>query len=583
MLKDAAYIFSFLFPFTGFPINDGLTFYFHIIVSSTGLRIIDQTKPFMNQTADAGSLKPYNSRLSKEEVIHLLKRTMFGAKPEYVDYGKGKKSIKLVEEMLNFTEDFPTPPVNNYNDDKYTDEEIAAGSTWITATKQSGMNVGKRKNSLKSWWTGLMINQQRSLREKMVLFWHNHFANEMNKVDNASFSYKQNMLFRQYALGNFKELVLAITTDPSMLKYLNGNNNVKKAPDENYGRELQELFTVGKGPGSHYTEDDVKAAARVLTGYRIENKILPEAYGLFDAKRHDDSDKQFSSFYNSTLIKGRKGDDGAKELNDLIDMIFAQEEVSLFICRKLYRFFVYHDIDDSTELNIIAPLAKTFRKNNFEIGPVLSQLLSSRHFFDKGNRGCMIKSPVDFCVGLCREYNVPFPDSADFVAQYALWNSIHTVANQLQQNIGDPPNVAGWQAWYQVPQFDKIWINSDTLPKRNQFTDKMTNNGYGKDKKKIIIDILSYARTFSDPGNPDVLIEEAVQRLYTIPLPEKERQYLKEGILLSGLQGMMSDHYWTDAWLQLKDETNAANLKDVTAKLKRLFQYLMNLPQYQLC
>ena len=536
----------------------------------------------MGTTAANSNIKPYNSRLKKEEAAHLLKRTLFGARPEDLLYFTGKNSNKVIHELLNAVEDIPAPPVNNYNDDKYTDEEIAVGTTWITATKQSGMNVGKRKNSLKSWWTGLMINQNRSLREKMVLFWHNHFSNEMNKVDNAMFSYKQNILFRQYALGNFKDLVLAITTDPSMLKYLNGTNNVKKAPDENYGRELQELFTIGKGPGSHYNEDDVKAAARVLTGFRIENKILPEAHGIFDPKRHDEGDKQFSSFYNNTQIIGRKGDEGAKELNDMIDMIFAQEELSRFICRKLYRFFVYHNLDEATENNIIAPLAKTFKKNNYEIKPVLKQLLCSKHFFEAANRGCMIKSPVDFCVGLCREYNILFPDATDYVSQYALWYSIHTIANQLQQNIGDPPNVAGWQAYYQMPQFDKIWINSDTLPKRNVFTDKMMNNGYAKDKKKIAIDILPYMQTFANPSDPDALIEECAQRLYSIPLPAKERQYLKEGILLSGLEGKMSDHYWTDAWLQLKDEKDAANKKDVTAKLKRLFQYLMNLPQYQL-
>ena len=530
----------------------------------------------MGTTAANNNIKPYNSRLKKEEAIHLLKRTLFGARQEDLLYFTGKNSNKAIHELLHAVEDIPAPPVNNYNDDKYTDEEIITGSTWITATKQSGMNVGKRKNSLKSWWTGLMINQNRSLREKMVLFWHNHFSNEMNKVDNAIFSYKQNILIRQYALGNFKELVMAISADPSMLKYLNGTNNVKKAPDENYGRELQELFTIGKGPGSHYNEDDVKAAARVLTGYRIENKVLPEAHGIFDPKRHDETDKQFSSFYNNTLIRGRPGEEGGKELNEMIDMIFAQEEVSLFICRKIYRFFVYHDIDELTEKNIIAPLARTFRKNNYEIKPVLNQLFCSKHFFDAANRGCMIKSPVDFCVGLCREYNISFPESSDYIPQYALWYSIHTIANQLQQNIGDPPNVAGWQAYYQVPQFDKIWINSDTLPKRNLFTDKMANNGYEKDKKKIAIDILSFVQTFSNPADPDALIEECVQRFYSIPLPEKEKQYIKEGILLSGLQGKMSDHYWTEAWNQL-------DKKDVISKLKRLFQYLMNLPQYQLC
>jgi len=509
---------------------------------------------------------------------------MFGARKEDIDHFASKSLRTSIRELLNTEEATPDPPINNYNDTNYTDEEIPAGQTWITATKTSGMNTGRRKNSFKAWWLGLMINQQRTLREKMVLFWHNHFATETNVVDNPTFIYKHHILLRQYALGNFKDMVKAITADPAMLKYLNGNASTKKAPDENYGRELQELFTVGKGPGSHYTEADVKAAARVLTGFRIENKSLPDVHGIFDGNRHDETDKQFSAFYGNTLIKGKKGKDGEQELDDMLNMIFAQEEPSRFICRKLYRFFVYHQVDDETEKNIIEPLAKTFRKNNYEIKPVLEQLLSSRHFFDEGNRGGIIKSPVDFTVGFCREYHVPFPDAASYADQYGFWLNIQATAAQMQQNIGDPPNVAGWQAWYQEPQYDKIWINSDTLPKRNQFTDRMLSYGFARGALKLLADPFLFAQSLSDPGNPDTLIDQSIQILYVVDLPEKEKKYMKEGILLSGLQGKMSDHYWTDAWQKMISNPNdAANKKDVTTKLRNLYKYIMNLPQYQLC
>ncbi len=530
-------------------------------------------------------IKRQRGKWTQAQVTHLLKRTMFGAKKEDIDYFTSKSLRSTIDELLNSKEDAPAPPINNYNDDKYTDEEIQPGQTWITATKQVGNSGGKRRASLKSWWTGLMLDQNRSLREKMVLFWHNHFSTETTNIDNATWIYKHNVLLRQYALGNFKEMVKAITLDPAMLKYLNGNNNVKKAPDENYGRELQELFLAGKGPDSHYTEADVKAAARVLTGFKIDNKIFAEAHGVFDPARHDETDKQFSSFYHDIIITGRKGKEGEQELDDMLAMIFAQEEVSKFICRKLYRFFVYHTIDPATEENIIVPLAKTFRKKDYEIKPVLEQLLSSRHFFDAANYGSIIKSPIDFCVGLCREYHVKFPDATEYVDQYAFWNSIQAQASQMQQNIGDPPNVAGWQAYYQEPQFDKIWINSDTLPKRNQFADRMINNGFTRPaNKKIVIDPIAFAQNLSNPGNPDALINDSVKILYRMELPEAERKYLKEGVLLSGLQGMMSDHYWTDAWTKLTDKPDdAANKKDVTNKLKKLYQYLMDLPQYQLC
>ncbi|HEY4148810.1 MAG TPA: DUF1800 domain-containing protein [Chitinophagaceae bacterium] len=538
----------------------------------------------MEIPAISSNLKKYKGKWTHEQARHLLKRTMFGATREDIDYFASKSLRRSIRELLDTEEATPEPPVNNYNDDKYSDEEIQPGQTWITATKLNGMNSGRRRNSLKAWWLGLMINQHRTLREKMVLFWHNHFATETNVIDNPLFIYKHNTLLRQYALGNFKDMVRAITIDPAMLKYLNGNASSKKAPDENYGRELQELFTVGKGPGSHYTEADVKAAARVLTGFRIENKVLPESHGIFDGNRHDENDKQFSAFYANTLIRGRKGKDGQQEFEEMLEMIFAQEEVSRFICRKLYRFFVYHQVDDATEKNIIEPLAKTFRKNNYEIKPVLKELLSSRHFFDPGNIGGIIKSPADFTVGLCREYHVSFPDSSSYVDCYGFWLNIHNSAAQMQQSIGDPPNVAGWQAWYQEPQYDKIWINSDTLPKRNQFTDRMLSYGFARGPVKLLADPYKFAQSLSDPGNPDALINESIQLLYVIDIPEKEKKYMKEGILLSGLQGMMSDHYWTDAWQKMiNNPEDAANKKDVTSKLRNLYKYIMNLPQYQLC
>ena len=539
----------------------------------------------MNTPKVTSGLKRFKGKWTEAEARHLLKRTLFGATKADTQLLAGMNAQKAVDALIDTPPPEATPPLHAFNDANYTDPNVPQGETWIYCDKQDGMQSSKRRLSLRCWWVGNMLNQNISIYEKMVLFWHNHFATELDIVGNATWAYKHHMIIRQYALGNFKSFVRDITYSPGMLKYLNGINNVKKAPDENYGRELQELFTVGKGPGSQYTEDDVKAAARVLTGIRVDTKVLSKTKGMFDPNRHDTGDKVFSAFYNNTVIKGRSGDDGAKELDDMLDMIFAQEEVARFICRKLYRYFVYHNIDDFTEKNVIAPLAITFRKSNYEIKPVLKQLLGSKHFFDVGNRGGIIKSPLELMVGLCREYGVQFPDNTDVVAQYNCWRLISEQSQPLQQHIADPPNVAGWPAYYQEPMYDKMWINSDTLPKRNVFTDKMVTTGFSRlNKSKVVIDVAAFAKSLGNPGNPEELINESVSILYMMDLPLKEKMYIKESILLSGLQGEKSDHYWTDAWNKFNsDQSDAATKKDVTNKLKKLYQYLMNLPQYQLC
>lgn len=500
---------------------------------------------------------------------------MFGVKQADINAFSNKTLSECVNTLLT-PGPVPLPPVNNYNDVNYTDANVASGQTWVNAAYGDGTVNSRRIYSFKAWWLGLMLNQSRSIHEKMVLFWHNHFATQTSTIDDSRFIYKHNALLRTHALGNFKLMVKQVTLDPGMLRYLNGYLNVKTSPDENYGRELQELFTIGKGPNSKYTEADVKAAARVLTGYTVNTTTISSA---FDATKHDTTDKQFSAFYNNKLIKGKTGASGATELDDMLDMIFATNECALFICRKIYRFFVYYTIDDATEANIIAPLAAIFRSNNYDIKPVLQALFSSDHFFDPVNRGCLIKSPIDFTVGLSREMEMVFPDATDYVNQYYMWDYLRTQASNMAQNIGDLPNVAGWPAYYQEPQYHELWINSDTLPRRNQLSDVMNNTGYTRNGKKIVIDPIAFADKLPNPADPNLLIDGTLTQLYTISVSQQLKDFLKS-ILLSG---QISDHYWTDAWTTYKASPGNAMAKTVVfTRLQAMLKYLMDLSEYQL-
>ena len=191
------------------------------------------------------------------------------------------------------------------------------------------------------------------------MFLIDHFGNEASEVGNANWVFRQQELIRQYTLGNYKNLVRDITKDIAMLRYLNGYLNQASAPDENYARELMELFTLGKGPGSQYTENDVKEAAKVLTGWQVNATTYTT---VFNSNRHSTANKTFSSFFNNTVITGRTGATaGDLELDDLLNMIFAQQEVAKYIVRKFYRWFVYYTIDSATETNVITPLADIFQ------------------------------------------------------------------------------------------------------------------------------------------------------------------------------------------------------------------------------
>jgi uncharacterized protein (DUF1800 family) len=554
-------------------------------------------------------LAPYTGTFGREQVVHLLKRTMFGAKRADVNFFTGKTLTQTLDVLFTAAPTPVNPPLRTYaQDSRYvstdpaTDiyKEVTPDLGYWTEYKDLGNYTGERTKSFKSWWMAQMLNQGRSIHEKMILFWHNHFATEV--IDTTpTMAYFYHDLLRTNALGNLKSLTRSVTFDTCMLRYLNGYLNKKAAPDENYGRELQELFTVGKGPNSRYTEDDVKAAAKLLTGWSwstvIDTANTDKAqYKLkFTPNDHDITNKQFSAFYNNKLITGAASQaanteaNALREFNDMLDMIFATQEVAFFISRKLYRFFVYYDIDATVETDVIAPMADLIRSNNYDIVPALRALLSSQHFFEVAQKACHIKSPVDFVVGSAREFEVEFPTAtnlAEYKIQYAAWLYMVSRLGEQGQNIGDPPNVAGWPAYYQEPMFHETWINTDTFPKRLRVTDAlMTTNGINflnGSGKKLWIDAVKYTDGFGDTiaGDPNLLIDAVLELHYRVPPTNAMRTYLKTTILLGG---QASDHYWTDAWLAYKAApTNAAALSLVTTRLQAFYKFLIQNPEYQL-
>jgi len=438
-----------------------------------------------------------------------------------------------------------------------------------------------RKYSAKAWFWSLPAKQSTSIMEKMIVFWHNHMPTQMQDTPVASLCYTYVKVLNDYALGNYKTLLKQMTVDPAMLYFLNGRLNTKKAPDENYGRELQELFTLGKGPNSKYTEDDVKAAARVLTGFSINFTTTPFSTS-FSSANHDTTDKSFSSFYNNSKITGRTGVfAGSLELDDLLTMILSVDEVSKYICRKLYRYFVYFDIDSNAETNVIEPLAKIFRDNNYEIKPVLKALLESEHFYDNWNRACVIKDPVTHQAGFVRQFEMPFPSATDYEATYQIYALGSYYGQITQMNLGDPPSVSGWEAWYQMPLYHRIWLNSDSLPKRNQYQDYLMLYGHKVKNFTFMVDPWKISIQFSNPKDADAFIQEACDFLLALPLSSSQISNLKEILLPGGIP----NYNWSDEYraaLDAGDPNHANSLATATSKMRNLFKSIMNLSEYQL-
>lgn len=525
------------------------------------------------------SLNKYTGQWTDKQITHLLRRTMFGVRYEDVVDLRTMTMEQAVDELLS-PQTTPSPPLNNYETSTYTDPTgVKLDQTWVNAPYGDSTVNSKRRLSVTNWWIGNMIYQpQRRITEKMVYFWHNHFATEYVVVAYAHMMYNHHMVLRNNALGNFKTLVKAITLDPAMLRYLNGYLNTKTAPDENFARELFELFTLGKNYKPIYTEDDIKAAAKVLTGWRYRTNNWSS---YFNDNLHDTSDKKFSSFFANTTIKGKTGSAGAQETDELIDMIFTKQEAAKFIVRKLYRFFVYYDIDNTTEFDIIVPLARDLVNNGWEIKPILERLLKSEHFYDMLSMDCFIRTPLDYVVGTFRTFDIQLPAWWKADKRYAIYNYLRYYMGLLGGEPNNPPNVAGWPAFYQEPDFYEKWINSTTMPRRMQFMDLMLNNGFSAGTGTAIkIDPMHLAKKFYSPGEPNLLIDFYVDLLLGIGISKT----LKDQFKVSGLLSYQSqDYYWTNAWVAYVGNSNSTNTNTVRTRLVSLLTDLTHLAEHNLC
>lgn len=549
---------------------------------------------FTDRVAPVSSgLNPYTGTWGKTEALHLLKRTGFGYKNADLDILLTMSMTNAVNTILTVDTSPPSPPINAYNNSFADENNLPYGADWTTDILTSGQgNTNRQRNlSLTQWIFGLTVNQNVSIKAKLALFWY-HFipvdfetVRASNGTHSARLLYAFTKMYYDNPLMNFKTLIRTMATQPAMMYYLNNNSNSKTSPDENFAREIMELFTLGKDPLSQYTEADVVQAAKVLTGWRVSNLTTTTPDTTFSSSLHETSNKQFSSFFNNTIINNT----GASELDAFIDMIFSKSQVvSEYICRRIYRYFVYYDIDATIESTIIIPLAQTFVANNWNILPVLDQLFKSQHFYDMANRGVYIKSPLDLVIGSLRTFNLAYTvsDSTNYDAQYKVWNYFNnSILVGLEQSIGAVPNVSGYPAFYQNPSFHEYWINSSTTQKRFDFLNKIFNGynlTYNGLTTRIEVDLIAYIQQF-EPAiclDPDLLVAECIKYLLPVDLSTTQKDQIKIQSLLSN---QTTNSYWTTAWnLYLNDTTNTTNKNSVKTRLKSLLVTLTQLAEYQL-
>jgi hypothetical protein len=403
-----------------------------------------------------------------------------------------------------------------------------APSQWAfdRSTAHLAESIGRANNDgqLGPWWLNRMLYSPYPLQEKMTLFWHNHFATSNAKVQSARFMLDQYELIRKHALGNFGPLLQGMSRDPAMMVWLDTKGSTKGNPNENYARELMELFSLGIG---HYTEKDIREAARAFTGWDVVG-----TESVYRKDQHDDTEK---------TVLGRKG---KWKGEDIVRICLDQEAMPRFIAGKLFRFFVSESVPATEEL--IEPLAEQFRKTNLDIGALVQTILSSNLFFSPMVYRTRIKSPVDFALGIIRGLEGEIGTTA-----------LNTALAQLGQHVFHPPSVKGWDG-------GQTWLNGQTLLFRQNLALALTSTE----------DLRFGSRT--DPGRllekyekteDDEILDFFLKLFLQDDLPAESRKRLKD--YQQRAQKETVPVYWT--------ESDASH-----HRVRALCHLVLTLPEFQL-
>jgi uncharacterized protein (DUF1800 family) len=467
------------------------------------------------------------------KIEHLFQRAGFGATPAQMqEYGE-KSPEKVLKFLLKDAEKINQLALIDEETETVMKKKMLRNFLEMKGLASEGIKEQikaqrEKLTDLNFLWVKNMASGESMLREKMTLFWHGHFA---CRIRQPLLTQIQNNVIRENALGKFSDLLLAVSKDPAMLQFLNNQQNKKNSPNENFAREVMELFTLGRG---NYTEKDIKEAARAFTGWGAN----PKGEFVFRTNQHDDGEKTF------------QGKTGNFKGEDILKIILENPKTSTFICTKIYRYFVNENVDNQ----IVESMAKRFRSNDYDIKDLMEYIFKSDWFYLPENIGTRIKSPVELLVGLQRNFGINFQQK----------QSVLFVQKALGQILFYPPNVAGWSG-------GKNWIDSSTLMTRmklpeiifkdSEITFKPKDDGdvntenLSKKIKQLQanIDWAAFQNIFPT-DNPQELLEKLNAYLLSRPISVQQK-----GIILSKAEG-----------------------KSDISLLQNIAQSIASLPEYQL-
>lgn len=499
-----------------------------------------------------GNLTPETKKLDKKMAYHLLRRVSFGPLPEEVESLIGLTPQEAADKVLG---DGTEPLPDGYESLNWLDtpeeDHLKVNNNDIRFEIMGRLNA--RFREFQSWWLEQMGKKEFAFTEKLTLFWSTVWTIEYT-YDTLSLVpppllYRNNQLLRNNRLGNYKDLVLENTLDGAMLLYQSLHYSSGNAPNENFPRELLELFTMGIG---NYTEGDIQVASALLTGWRTAAYLYePHPNGYFNTyfvpSQHSLS-TDGRTFMGVTIPPLNEADNTEyqvkeKEVKGIINIMFDKraDEIAKFVSEKIYRYFVYASEGD-IDSDIINQMSKIMTGNNFNLKPVFRALLSSKHFYDENATGIQFKTPPEFVVGFAKQLNVDYKDARE-------------ACNKLEQILYDPPNVGSWKGY-------RTWISTTTLPLRIEIAEEILNKADNNDLTELVKNLGNYDKM-------DNSLEKLLE--YFLPLiPNSDRITRYKSIL----EKSITENEWENAI-----ENNSQNAGNA---LRSLIKEIIYSPDFQL-
>jgi hypothetical protein len=540
------------------------------------------------------SIAPKTNVLGYDNAAHLLKRATYCVNKSLMNVYALKTPQQALDDLFVFETANPPRPLDDAN------------NTFIptfyepTVNTTTGVNFGINN----VFWVQYHALTSPNIQYKLFNWLHTIFVGSLSAMDfPIIFDYFE--LLRYHTNGSLQDLAVRMTRNALMLIYLDNRWNTLTAPNQNYAREFLELFTILKGPQiapdhyTNYTEHDVQQAARVLTGFtltmnsihvtnRLQNvdTVTKIPQGVISIGNHDSGNKTFSAAFNNTVITGSNTEAGIQqELVQFVAMVFNQPETAKNYCRRLYRYFVSRNITPEIETDIITPLAATLMANNYNIMPVVKQLLCSQHFYDEDDGvvgdeviGALIKSPLDLTLQMFSIFQIALPNYFTNAA------SINTFFNQRVWSVCfqssfpwlRPTNVNGYPGYSDPINYDRNWVTTSSLRLRYALTISSLINGYTHNGHTYRLNTHTFVRDsghFSNPANANILLQEFYDLLFTATPQGARHTYFREALL-----GGLSTINWQMDWNAYISTNNHTTVK---IALDRLVNAMVKSPEYQ--